>query len=279
MAEYEKQCAPIKAWHDLQATVFARVYRRTDDHGKQALQNELDRIMGLVMSREISARYLPRLLGGPANDHHPTISDKYRAVLFASDGTVVGLLDALREIARQRPAVQDILEDLPAVCAIWEDEHRGCCPFWGRLTKDEQHDAVSNLKNVVQLIGSDASVLGGHETTIRMALETMKTRGTEYKHRRDRPPSLAERIANNRRLHEQAADLEPHIAHLPSHHPHAEAHRELMQQIRDEDARLALQHGLHLASRQLEATEYRSLSHRLLDQPLSSRKARIYGMI
>lgn len=60
MAEYEKRCAPIKAWHDLRTTVYARVYHRTDDHGKQAIQNELDRIMGLVMSRQISARWLVR---------------------------------------------------------------------------------------------------------------------------------------------------------------------------------------------------------------------------
>lgn len=58
---YEEQLAKVKAWRGLRERVYRRVYRRTNDVGRQALQVELERITGLVMARQISTDHPVRL--------------------------------------------------------------------------------------------------------------------------------------------------------------------------------------------------------------------------
>ncbi|BGP28167.1 hypothetical protein Rt10032_c17g5896 [Rhodotorula toruloides] len=279
MGEYERRCAAIKAWHDLRATVYARVYPRTDDAGKQALADELSRIMGLVMSKWIEAHNLPDLLGGPTDARHPTVSDKYRAVLWASDGTIVGLLDQLRAIEQQRPEVRHVLQDLPAVCSVWEAEHAGYCPFWGMLTEDELHDAVSNLKNFVQSLESNTGDLGIQQSVIPAALKAMETMGRKCAQRRYRPATVSEQLANNRQRQQELDEMAPLVARLPVGHPDAALHAEFAQHVRSERDSLAQLQNLHDTRRHLEAINFHSLSNSLLNQPLSTRKARIYRMI
>lgn len=80
-------------------------------------------------------------------------------------------------------------------------------------------------------------------------------------------------------LQGRAAALAPNIAHLEPTHPRVATHEEVTRQLRDEEEALEGQQHLHNIRRRMDALDYRSLSHRLLDQTLSSRKARIYGMV
>lgn len=82
-----------------------------------------------------------------------------------------------------------------------------------------------------------------------------------------------------RRLRRAATLTRQLVAGLDAEHPAARIQDFMEQQLAEEQQHLERVHEAHAWTRHLDAAHYRSLSHRHVSSLLSSRKARIYGMM
>lgn len=72
-------------------------------------------------------------------------------MLIDCDATVVGYLDAVREIVRERDYhhFQEAEADLRS---IWVNEEKGFCPFWALMTAQERVSVLSELDHAVSVV-------------------------------------------------------------------------------------------------------------------------------
>ncbi|KAJ8291337.1 hypothetical protein OF846_005370 [Rhodotorula toruloides] len=227
-------------------------------------QAELDKAFRL--RRHVYGRMYPRLRQGDASllvdaitvwERHYNVdrithlvdplfySDDDR-VLLANDGTIVGLFDALVEFIYHSQADEETVQRCRTIRSAWASSGQDYCDFWRRIPEYERKMALSATLLLAESLQEERRL----EPFFLRTLERMaKVYG-------DKQPRSQQ--ADPDRVRHELEELEGLQAHV------AARRRSL------ENARQALH--------QSSANEH-SLSHPLLNQPLLTRKARIYGMV
>ncbi|BGO96249.1 hypothetical protein NBRC10512_002107 [Rhodotorula toruloides] len=223
----EKAERRLMDWDLLRKNVYSRVCSRTGQEGRRVILDELNRLLKAA-GRDVTYANLPSFFGHFATARKATSGNhEEREVLVESDGTVVGYLDTIHDIVHEDKEYDDYAKLEKGVRAIWVNEEKEICPFWGLMTQTERLSVLSELDHVVSAIEQFNAPLGVDERRklLRTSLTTLRKQSDEFRMRRVRPQ-------------------------IYEHHGGARH----------------------------DVSYYASLSHPLLGQPLSPRRARIYGL-